>query len=77
MNDATHAARHHVSTESAYAAAYAAWKSEPQAFWADAARAIDWFRPADQVFDAPQAPYTRELISASLDLAARRTVSSR
>ena len=33
--------------------------------------------PADSVFDDPQDPYTRELISASLDLTTRRAATSR
>ncbi len=44
---------------SSYSAVYAAWKQDPQAFWAEAAGAIDWFRPADVTFDASQGVYGR------------------
>ncbi|WP_106751452.1 propionyl-CoA synthetase [Pannonibacter carbonis] len=38
---------------SRYHATYAAWQADPEGFWADAARGIDWFRPHDKVF-APE-----------------------
>jgi propionyl-CoA synthetase len=33
-----------------YAEVYESWKKDPQGFWAEAAKAIDWMRPWDQVF---------------------------
>ena len=44
---------------SRYHETYARWKADPQAFWAEAARAIDWIRPADTVFDASAGVYGR------------------
>ncbi|KQY23790.1 propionyl-CoA synthetase [Rhizobium sp. Root483D2] len=44
---------------SSYSGVYAAWKQDPDAFWAEAAREIDWFRPFDQVFDPAQGVYGR------------------
>ena len=44
---------------SSYSGVYAAWKQDPEAFWAEAAREIDWFRPFDQVFDPSQGVYGR------------------
>lgn len=44
---------------SSYADVYGAWKQDPQAFWAEAAREIDWFLPFDQVFDPGQGVYGR------------------
>jgi len=44
---------------SSYSGVYAAWKQDPEAFWAEAARAIDWFRPFDQVFDPARGVYGR------------------
>ena len=44
---------------SSYHAVYAAWKRDPQAFWAQAAEAIDWYRPWDSVFDASLGVYGR------------------
>ena len=39
---------------SRYHDVYARWQRDPQGFWADAARAVDWIEPAGKVFD-PQA----------------------
>ena len=36
---------------SRYHEVYAAWKRDPQSFWAEAAREIDWYKPWDKVFD--------------------------
>ena len=36
---------------SRYHEVYAAWKADPEAFWAEAAREIDWYKPWDKVFD--------------------------
>jgi propionyl-CoA synthetase len=44
---------------SKYHEVYAAWQRDPQAFWADAAKAIDWVRPFDQVFDPDAGIYGR------------------
>ncbi len=44
---------------SSYSDVYGAWKQDPDAFWAKAAREIDWFRPFDQVFDPAQGVYGR------------------
>ena len=34
---------------SRYHDVYAAWQRDPEAFWAEAASAIDWFEPWDAV----------------------------
>jgi propionyl-CoA synthetase len=34
---------------SRYYATYASWKQDPEGFWADAARAIDWVKPWEKV----------------------------
>ena len=44
-------------TTSRYHEVYAAWQRDPQAFWAEAAREITWFKPWDKVFD----PYAGEV----------------
>jgi propionyl-CoA synthetase len=41
---------------SRYHEVYAAWKNDPEAFWAEAARDIDWYNLWDKVFD----PYAGE-----------------
>ncbi|NBN65269.1 propionyl-CoA synthetase [Pannonibacter tanglangensis] len=44
---------------SRYHDTYAAWKADPEGFWGEAARDIDWFRPHDRVFDATLGVYGR------------------
>lgn len=44
---------------SRYHETYDAWKSDPEAFWAQAAAEIDWFRPWDKVFDGQAGAYGR------------------
>ena len=39
-------------TPSGYHAAYAAWRAGPEAWWAEAAEALDWDRAPDRGFDA-------------------------
>ena len=46
-------------TTSRYHEAYAAWKADPQAFWGEAAKAIDWFTPPETVFDPKAGTYGR------------------
>ncbi|MCT4654601.1 MAG: propionyl-CoA synthetase [Cohaesibacter sp.] len=38
---------------------YNGWKQDPDGFWGEAAKAIDWFKPADKVFDADLDVYGR------------------
>ncbi|UFX01738.1 AMP-binding protein [Sinorhizobium medicae WSM1115] len=42
---------------SRYREVYAAWKADPQGFWADAASAIDWFKQPERVFDPEGGTY--------------------
>jgi propionyl-CoA synthetase len=44
---------------SRYADVYAGWKSDPDAFWADAAAGITWEKPFDRVFDPAMGRYGR------------------
>ncbi|MBH0239400.1 propionyl-CoA synthetase [Methylobrevis albus] len=44
---------------SRYAEVYAAWKADPQGFWLEAARAIDWVEPPTAAFDAGAGTYGR------------------
>ncbi len=39
-----------------YAAAYAAWRRDPEAWWAEIAEGIDWDRRWDRVFDPNRVP---------------------
>ncbi|MFC1459287.1 propionyl-CoA synthetase [Microvirga arabica] len=45
------------STQSRYHEVYAGWKADPEGFWAEAAREIDWIKPADKIFDATLGAY--------------------
>ncbi len=47
------------STQSRYHEVYARWKADPEGFWAEAAREIDWIKPADRIFDPESGPYGR------------------
>ena len=44
---------------SRYREVYESWKQDPERFWAEAAVAIDWFKPWDKVFDADAGIYGR------------------
>ncbi len=50
---------------SRYHEVYAAWKRDPEGFWAEAARAIDWYRPFDKVFDPGEGVYGRWFAGAT------------
>jgi propionyl-CoA synthetase len=45
--------------QSRYHQVYADWKRDPDAFWAEAARDVDWFTPYEKVFDATSGVYGR------------------
>ena len=38
---------------------YARWRSAPEAFWAEAAEAVHWYRRWDAVLDTSRAPFYR------------------
>ena len=44
---------------SKYAEVYQGWMKDPEGFWAEAAKGIDWVKPADKVFDPEQGVYGR------------------
>jgi propionyl-CoA synthetase len=44
---------------SRYAEVYEHWRAHPQAFWAEAAKAIDWISPPSQIFDEKAGVYGR------------------
>ena len=50
---------------SRYPDTYEEWQKNPVAFWSEAAEAIDWFEPAEKVFDADQGIYGRWFAGAS------------
>src|SRR5690606_6641165 len=42
-----------------YHSQYAAWQRDPEGFWGEKASEIDWFKPADRVFDPNLGVYGR------------------
>jgi propionyl-CoA synthetase len=48
-----------------YRETYEAWRADPEAFWAEAAEAIDWFTPASRVFAPEQGAYGRWFAGAT------------
>ncbi|MBV1704443.1 MAG: AMP-binding protein, partial [Hyphomicrobiales bacterium] len=44
---------------SRYHETYARWRADPLAFWAEAARDVDWFKPPATVFDPAMGVYGR------------------
>ncbi|MEZ0172094.1 propionyl-CoA synthetase [Microvirga sp. TS319] len=52
------------ATQSRYHEIYARWTSDPEGFWREAAREIDWFRPADGTFDPEAGAYGRWFVGA-------------
>lgn len=44
---------------SSYSETYADWKSDPQAFWAEASKAVDWFKAPEKILDGSAAPFFR------------------
>jgi propionyl-CoA synthetase len=54
---------------SRYHEVYAAWKSDPEAFWGEAAKDISWFKPWDQVLDPAMGIYGRWFVGAECNTA--------
>ena len=44
---------------SGYRQTYDQWRADPQAFWAEAAREIDWTKAPERIFDAEAGVYGR------------------
>src|SRR6478735_2925901 len=45
--------------QSQYFDVYEGWQRDPEAFWREAAKAIDWFKPPEKIFDGAQGVYGR------------------
>ena len=41
-----------------YRQTYAAWRQDPEAFWAQAAQSVSWYKPWDKVLDDSSPPFT-------------------
>ncbi len=53
---------------SRYPEVYEAWRSDPEAFWREAAGAVDWIRPPERIFDGSAGSYGRWFPDATLNL---------
>ncbi|HWE20252.1 MAG TPA: AMP-binding protein, partial [Hyphomicrobiaceae bacterium] len=54
---------------SRYVEVYAQWKRDPEGFWAEAARAVDWYKPWDKVLDPYAGQYGRWFVGAECNTA--------
>ncbi|NPV66970.1 MAG: acetate--CoA ligase [Anaerolineae bacterium] len=52
-----------------YEAVYAQAQRDPEAFWAERARELDWFQPWDKVLDDSQAPFYRWFVGGKTNIA--------
>jgi propionyl-CoA synthetase len=50
--------------QSRYFDVYGAWQRDPENFWREAAKSIDWFRQPDRIFDPEQGVYGRWFVGA-------------
>jgi propionyl-CoA synthetase len=50
-----------------YAATYARWQSDPEAFWLDAADSIDWVTPPTHALNATRAPFYEWFTDATVN----------
>ncbi|MGQ3672927.1 propionyl-CoA synthetase [Xanthobacter sp. TB0136] len=53
------------TSTSRYWQTYANWRENPTAFWGEAARKVDWIKPATAVFDADAGVYGRWFVGAT------------
>ena len=49
---------------SRYQEVYQSWKQDPEAFWSEAGRGIEWFKPWEKVFDPNKGQYGRWFVGA-------------
>ena len=57
---------------SRYHEVYAHWQRDPEGFWGEAAREIDWYEPPKKVFDKDQGIYGRWYLNSLLYVAITR-----
>ncbi len=53
---------------SRYAEVYAQWRADPQGFWAEAAKDVDWIRPPARIFDPEAGVYGRWFPDATCNI---------
>ena len=52
---------------SRYASVYKQWQTDPEGFWGEAAKGIDWIKQPERIFDAEAGVYGRWFPDASLN----------
>ncbi|MCC7205660.1 MAG: acetate--CoA ligase, partial [Anaerolineae bacterium] len=52
-----------------YEAVYQRAQQDPETFWAEAASALDWFKPWDQVLDSSDAPFFKWFVGGKTNIA--------
>ena len=50
-----------------YRQTYAAWRKDPEGFWAQAAQSVSWYKPWDKVLDDSRPPFTRWFAGGELN----------
>ena len=50
-----------------YTSTYAQWQRDPEAFWAQAAEAVSWYRRWDKVLDDSRPPFNRWFAGAEVN----------
>ena len=50
-----------------YASTYADWQRDPEAFWAQAAEAVSWYKRWDRVLDDSRPPFSRWFVGGELN----------
>jgi propionyl-CoA synthetase len=50
---------------SQYQTVYKSWQDDPEKFWTELGKAIDWYKPADKVFDGDNGVYGRWFVGAT------------
>ena len=53
--------------EQTYEAVYSSWQRDPEAFWAQAAQDISWYKTWDKILDSSQAPLYRWFAGAEVN----------
>src|SRR4029077_19274381 len=52
-------------TNTSYHEVYRSWERDPEGFWAEAAKDIDWYQPAQTVFDPKAGVYGHWFVGAT------------
>ena len=63
-------AQAHLKSLDAYVSLYQESIENPESFWAEQSKALDWIRPWDQVLDASEKPFYRWFVGGQLNVSA-------